>query len=401
MAYFVSPKVLFGQGMLKRLSREIEGKGTKAVIITDKVMAKYAAPLVDIVKAAGYQVDIWDGAEPEPSLEVTITASKALLELNPQLIIGFGGGSALDVAKAAWVFYERPDLAMGEISIVPKTVLNLRKKARFVAVPTTSGTGSEVTWAIILTSKNRKIAFANHEIVPDVALLDPSLTVGMPKALTASTGLDVLGHAFDGYVSRQQTDFTDGLCLQSAKIAFDYLAKACKDGNDIVAREKMQNAATIAGLGFGNGNTSFAHALGHAMGAAFKMPHGRSIGLALPYSLQYVVSHPAIPNAPNPVQRLDTMAKFLGLEEKNDAKRIQKLIQKVRDLAREIGEPLNLKDAGVTDEQFQANFDNLVNLASKDVNLMSCPCECKEEQLRQLFREMWVGRIVGDNIQQF
>lgn len=282
MAYFVSPKVLFGQGMLKRLAREIEGRGSKAVIITDKVMAKFAAPLVEVVKGAGYQVDIWDGAEPEPSLEVTITASKALLNLNPQLVIGFGGGSALDVAKAAWVFYERPDLAIGEISIVPKTALNLRKKARFVAVPTTSGTGSEVTWAIILTSKNRKIAFANHEIVPDVALLDPSLTLGMPKALTASTGLDVLGHALDGYVSRQQTDFTDGLCLQSAKMAFDWLAKACQDGSNIVAREKMQNAATIAGLGFGNGNTSFAHALGHSSAPHSRYPTGAPSALPCP-----------------------------------------------------------------------------------------------------------------------
>ena len=391
MAYFVSPKILFGQGMLKRLSSEIEGKGSKAVIITDKVMAQHTAPLVEVVKGAGYQVDIWDGAEPEPSLEITIMASKALLNLNPQLIIGFGGGSALDVAKAAWVFYERPDLATGEISIVPKTVLNLRQKARFVAVPTTSGTGSDVTWAIILSSKNRKIAFANHEIVPDVTLLDPSLTVGMPKNLTASTGLDVLGHAFDGYVSRQQTDFTDGLCLQSAKLAFDWLAKACQDGTDIIAREKMQNAATVAGLGFGNGNTSFAHALGHAMGAAFKMPHGRSIGLALPYSLEYIASHPAIPNAPNPVERLNTMAKFLDIEASTEAERIRKLIQKVRDLAKEIGEPLSLKEAGITEAQFRAGFDNLVGLASEDVNLLSCPCECKEEQLKQLLQEMWEG----------
>ncbi len=166
MPYFRSPKVLFGRDILRRLGNEIKGRGEKAVIITGKVGAKLCGKLVDEVKNAGYEVKIWDGVEPEPSLEIAHAGGKILLDYEPQLVIGFGGGSAIDTAKAAWLLYERPDLAGTELDKTAgvRAILNLRKKARFMAVPTTSGTGSDVTWAIVLTDtvKNRKIAFANE-----------------------------------------------------------------------------------------------------------------------------------------------------------------------------------------------------------------------------------------------
>jgi alcohol dehydrogenase class IV len=381
--------------MLRRLGIELEGKGNKAVLITDKTMAELSQQLVEVVKGAGYEVKVWDGAEPEPSIEVAQAGSKILLDFEPQLVIGFGGGSAIDTAKAAWLFYERPDLASAESdkAIGPKTKLDLRKKARFMAVPTTSGTGSDATWAIILTdtANHRKIAIANNDIVPDISLLVPEFTVGLPKALTASTGLDVLGHALDGYTARQQTDFSDGLCLQAMKLTFEWLPKACRDGSDLVAREKMQNAATIAGLGFGNSNTSLCHALAHSPGATFGMPHGRAVGIALPYSLEYISSNPPIPNAPDPIQRLNTAARFVGIDARPADEAIKQLIQKIRELQKEIGEPLNLKEAGVTEKQLAEKMDTLVLLAGKDVNILSSPCECKDEQLKQLFQYMWEG----------
>jgi alcohol dehydrogenase class IV len=396
MSYFLSPKkILFGKNMLKRLGAELEGRGNKAALITDKNMVKLSGELVEAVKAAGYEVEIWDGAEPEPSTRGAIEASKVLKEFKPQLVIGFGGGSVLDTAKAAWVLYENEEIAPEEITAVNvKTRLTPQKKARFMTVPTTSGTGSDVTWAIVLSeaAEHRKVGFANTEIVPDITLLVPELTAGMPKALTASTGLDVLGHALDGYTARQQTDFSDGLCLQAMKLAFEWLPRACADGADLTAREKMQNAATIAGLGFGNSNTSLCHALAHTLGATFNIPHGRSVGIALPYSLEYIASNPPIEGAPDPVARLGTAARFVGIEAASDKEAIRKLIQKLRDLAKETGEPLSLKEAGVTEKQMNDNLDMLVALAGKDVNMYSTPCECKDEKLRQLFQDIWAGK---------
>jgi alcohol dehydrogenase class IV len=396
MSYFLSPrKILFGKNMLKRLGAELEGRGNKAVLITDKNMVKFSDELVGAVKVAGYEVKIWDGAEQEPSTVGAIEAGKVLKEFTPQLVIAFGGGSVMDTAKAACVLYENAEVTDNAITTVNvRSKLNWNKKARLLAVPTTSGTGSDVTWAIVLTetASHRKIGFANTEIVPDITLLVPEFTTGMPKALTASTGLDVLGHALDGYTARQQTDFSDGLCLQAMKLAFEWLPKAYANGTDLTAREKMQNAATIAGLGFGNSNTSLCHAVAHTMGAAFSIPHGRSVGIALPYSLEYIISNPAIEGAPDPVERLSTAARFVGIQAGSNKEAAQKLIQKVRTLAQETGEPLSLKETGIDEQKMKKSLDSLVDVAGKDVNMYSSPCECKGDKLRQLFLDIWAGK---------
>lgn len=391
MPYFLSPKVIFGKGALDRLGPEMEGKGSKAALITDNTMVKFSQRLVETVREAGYEVKIWDGALQEPTVDIALEASTFLLDWEPQWVIGFGGGSAMDTAKAAWVLYERPDMA-GK-PILPKAQLNLRQKARFLSVPTTSGTGADVTWVAVLTDKEKqqKRIFAHNDIVPDISVLDPELTAGMPKELTASTGIDVIGHSIDGYTSRQQSDFSDGLCLQAMKMAFEWLPRAYKDGSDPVAREKMQNAATIAGLGFGNSNTGLSHALAHSAGAVFHIPHGRAVGIALPYSLEYIASHPALPGAPDPVERLDTAAGFVGIHAGSPQERIQKFILEIRDLEREIGEPLSLKDAGISENQIEEEMETLVRIAGADPNMYTTPSECNEENLRQLFQDMWKG----------
>ena len=403
MQYFISPKILFGRGALKRLGIEIEGKGSKAVLITDRTMVELSDRLVEVIRDAGYEVKVWDGAEPDPAIEVALAGSKVLLDFNPQLVIGFGGGSAIDTAKAAWVLYERPDLASAELtkSIVPKARLKLRQKAMFLSVPTTSGTGADATWVVVLTdtAKQKKIALAHNDIVPDISLLDPEFTIGMPEALTASTGIDVLGHSVDGYTARQQTDFSDGLCLQAMKLTFEWLPRACRDGNDIIAREKMQNAATIAGLGFGNSNTGLSHALAHSVGALFHIPHGLAVGIALPYSLDYISSNPHLPNAPDPVERLGIAAGFTGIDAKSNQEGAHKFIQKIREMEREIGLSLSLKEAGISEEQMGEEMDSLVSLSKKDPNMFTTPCECKEENLRQLFQDMWEGKEAYFNME--
>jgi alcohol dehydrogenase class IV len=395
MPYFLSPKVIFGKGALKRFSLELEGKGHRAAIITDRTLKEKCNDLVDSIRAAGYEVDIWDGVEADPTLDIALEASRFLLETNPQWVIGFGGGSAIDTAKAAWVLYERPDLAAGDLtkSILPKARLNLRQKARLAAVPTTSGTGADVTWVAVLTDRvmNRKIVFAHNDIVPDLSVLETELTLALPKGLTASTGLDVIAHAVDGYTSRQQSDFSDGLCLQAVKMAMEWLPVVCRDGSNLLAREKMQNAATIAGLGFGNSNTGLSHALGHSAGAVFHLSHGRAIGIALPYSLTYIAANPPIEGAPDPVQRLEILARFIGIDAPSPRESVDKFISQIRSIQKEIGEPLSLMEAGITEAQMNQEIESLVRIAEKDPNMYTTPCVCKGEALRELFETMWRG----------
>jgi alcohol dehydrogenase class IV len=395
MPYFLSPKVIYGKGALKRLSTELEGKGNRAALITDRNLKVKSTELVESIRAAGYEVTIWDGVEADPTLDITLEASRFLLDSNPQWVIGFGGGSAIDTAKAAWVLYERPDLAAGDLtkSILPKAKLNLRQKARFVAVPTTSGTGADVTWVAVLTDRamNRKIIFAHNDIVPDLSVLETNLTLALPRDLTASTGLDVIAHAVDGYTSRQQNDFSDGPCLQAVKMAMDWLPVVCRDGSNFRAREKMQNAATIAGLGFGNSNTGLSHALGHSVGAVFHLPHGRAIGIALPYSLTYIASNPPSEGVPDPVQRLAALARFVGINNPSPSHAVEAFIGRIRSIQKEIGEPLSLRDAGITEDRMMREIETLVRIAEKDPNMYTTPCECKGKALRGLFEIMWQG----------
>jgi len=395
MPYFQSPKIIFGKGAFKRLALELTGKGDRAALITDPIMKEQCTEVIDALSAVGYAITIWDGVEADPTLDIALAASRFLLQSNPQWVIGFGGGSAIDTAKAAWVLYERPDLASGDLtkSILPKAVLNLRQKARFVAIPTTSGTGADVTWVAVLADRamNRKIVFAHNDIVPDLSVLEVGLTLSMPKEVTASTGLDVIAHGVDGYTSRQQNDFSDGPCLQAVKMAVKWLPIVCHDGSNVHAREKMQHAATIAGLGFGNSNTGLSHALGHSAGAVFHLSHGRAIGIALPYSLAYITRHPPIEGTPDPVERLATLAAFVGIHAPSPREAAEVFIDRVRSIQKEIGEPSSLREAGIPEDRMKEEIETLVQIAEKDPNMYTTPCECKGEPLRRLFEEMWRG----------
>jgi acetaldehyde dehydrogenase/alcohol dehydrogenase len=195
----------------------------------------------------------------------------------------------------------------------------------------------------------------------------------------------------DGYTSRQQNDFSDGLCLQAVKMAMDWLPVVCRDGSNIMAREKMQNAATIAGLGFGNSNTGLSHALGHSTGAVFHLSHGRAVSIALPYSLTYIASNPPIEGVPDPVERLAVIARFVGINNPRPRDAVDALISRIRSLQKEIGEPLSLRDAGIAEDRMMGELETLVRIAEKDPNMYTTPCECKGEALRELFEIMWRG----------
>ncbi len=264
-------------------------KDSAPCVISDANLVKLG--MVERIRTAlepsGMDVQVFHDVEPDPSLETVRKGAEFLLQHNPQWIIAVGGGSVLDAAKGMWVLYERPD--MDPSGINPIETLHLRQKARFVAIPTTTGTGSEATWAIVLTdsAERRKLGLGSRETMPDIAILDPELVATLPPRLTADTGLDALTHAVEGYTSSFHNDFCDGLCLQAARLIFEYLPRAVADGSDLEARTHTQNAATIAGLGFGNSMAALAHGMGHALGGVFHVPHGRAVALFLPYTIEF------------------------------------------------------------------------------------------------------------------
>ncbi len=385
MWYFISPKIVFGQGALDELD---ELRGERALIITD-------APLVELglvervvarLERAGFDVHVFDAVEPDPSVQTVLQGAQVAQDVAPDWIVGLGGGSPMDAAKAIWVLYERPDLQPAEIN--PFVELGLRQKARLLTIPTTSGTGAEVTWGIVLTDteEQRKMGLGNRENVADVAIVDPAMAAGMPPQLTADTGLDALSHAVEGYTCTWHTDLTDGLCLQAARDIFRYLPRAVEDGDDMEAREKMHNAATCAGLGFGNAMASMAHAMGHALGATFHLPHGRAVGLCLPYTIEF-----AAREAP---ERFADLAALLGFTDAGGEEAARLLADHIRALIREIGNPTGVAEFGLERQAYQAQVEKMVDDAFNDTQMITAARSPSYDELRRLFLYAYEGQPV-------
>jgi alcohol dehydrogenase class IV len=259
-----------------------------------------------------------------------------------------------------------------------------------MAIPTTSGTGAETTWPVVLTdtAEDCKINLGHPENIPDVAIVDPAFVTHLPQQITADTGMDVLTHAVEGYTSQWRNDFTDGLCLKAVELVFQHLPNACEHGaEDPVAREKMHNAASIAGLGFGNSMAALAHAMGHSLGAVFGVPHGRAVGLFLPYTLEFTVRG----YAPT---RFAEIARFIGLPSADEAEGTASLVKAIRDLARRIGQPTSLQEAGISAEDFSARLPDLVDKALNDSTLLFGVRFPEDEEVERAFRYTFEGKPI-------
>jgi alcohol dehydrogenase class IV len=387
MWFFRSPEIIFGQGALDHLA-EVEGH--RALIITDANIL--ALGFVETVQtrlaAVGIESEVLADIEPNPSLETVRRGAARALAYEPDWIVALGGGSCIDAAKSIWIQYERPDLAPDEVA--PMGRLGLRQKARLISIPTTSGTGAEVTWPMVLTDheEQRKITVGHPENIPDLAIVDSDLVRDLPPQITADTGMDVLTHAIEGYTSRWHNDFADGLCLKAVQMVFDYLPRAYRDGaRDQEAREKMHNAATIAGLGFGNSMAALAHGLGHSLGALLPIPHGRAVGLCLPYTIEFVVRG-------EEATRYAEIARFLGLPAGDEAEASASLAAAIRYLAQRIDQPTSLQGAGVSRQQFEANLSALVTNALCDGSMvvsLRCP---DEEEAERILQYIFEGRSI-------
>ena len=382
---FVSPRIVFGEGALEVLD-ELEGQ--RVLIVTDAMMVQLG--LVDKVKAhldiAGIEVHVFDEVEPDPSVQTVRRGAQVAMEVAPDWIVGLGGGSPLDAAKAIWVLYEQPDMEPAAIN--PIADLVLRQKARLITIPTTSGTGAEATWGIVLTDteEQRKMGLGNRENTADIAIVDPEMAAGMPPQLTADTGLDALTHAVEGYTCTWHTDITDGLCLSAARLIFQYLPLAVADGSDMEARERMHNAATCAGLGFGNALASMAHAMGHVLGAMFHVPHGRAVAIFLPYTIEFA--------AREEPERFAEMAAFIGCSNEGGEKAARSLAGCVRDLCQKVGNPIKVAEAGIERKAYDAHMDKMVDDAFNDTQIITAVRSPSYEELRQLFLYAYDGQPI-------
>lgn len=393
MWYFKSPEVVYGEDALSHL-RQIEGE--RALIVTDATLQRLgvAARIAAELESVGIATRIFAEVEPEPSLQTVQRGAEVAHDFSPDWVIALGGGSPMDAAKAIWALYERPDLDATEIN--PMINLNLRK-ARMIAIPTTAGTGSEATWAMVLTDTEdrRKFSTGSRELVPTIAIVDPSLTQHLPAPITAATGLDALTHAIEGYVCTWRNDFTDPLCLKAAQLALDYLERACKDGaNDQEAREKMGSAATLGGLGFGNANLGLAHAMGHSFGAWFKQPHGKCVALFLPLVMDFSIAG-GVTRYADIVRYRDLVHRSEGACPGDETQYLDELsasrllAEQVRSLARAVGQPLRVCELGISSDDYEAAIEPLCDHAEMDTQFFTAPRIPDRAELETLFRSAY------------
>jgi alcohol dehydrogenase class IV len=387
MWFFKSPEIVFGEESLSYLER-VEGK--RAFIVTDSIIVQlgHAARVRQVLEGAGLQVSVFDKVEPNPSLETVRAGAAAMTEFQPDWIVGLGGGSCMDASKAMWILYERPD--MDPEGINPIEILHLRRKARLIAIPTTSGTGSEATWAVVLTNvaERRKLGLGSREDLPDLAIIDPSFVMAMPPRLTADTGMDALTHAFEGYTCVYRNDFTDGLCLVASQLIFRFLPRAYKDGSDAEARTKMHYAASIAGMGFGNSMASLAHGLGHSLGAVFHVPHGRAVSLFLPYVIEFCVR-----GEPGTTCYAG-LARFLDLPCSTEAEAATSLAQAIRKLEADLDQPATLAACGISRADLDKEMALLVSNTGNDSSTVTSTRIPDDAETRRLCEFAYEGKSI-------
>lgn len=401
----IPPKIYFEPGSLQYLSKL---KGERAFIVTDASMVKLG--LIDKalfhLGKANIKYEIFHDVEPDPSVETVYRGVKAMDKFSPDIIIAFGGGSAIDAAKGMWLFYEHPDtefemLRLKFMDIRKRAVRfpNLGKKAYLVAIPTTAGTGSEITAFAVITDKSKGIKYplADYELTPDIAIIDPELTYTVPKSVTADTGMDVLSHALEAYVSVMASDYTDALALKAIELVFKYLPQAYRNPGDKGAREKMANASTIAGMAFTNAFLGINHSMAHNLGASFHISHGRANAILMPFVIRYNASRPtkfiAYPKYeyPHANERYAELAKHLGLDINTVEGGVASLIEAIRRLMSEIEIPLSLKEAGIKKDDLDRALDYMANNAFADQCTGTNPRMPLVNELKELYLKAYEG----------
>ena len=409
MQWFKVPnKIYFEAGSIAYLEKMPDI--TRAFIVTDKSMKDlgYVDKILYHLRKRNEYVhsQIFSEVESDPSFDTIKKGVEMMNQFKPDVIIALGGGSPIDAAKGMWLFYEHPDadvegLKLKFMDIRKRTYKfpKLGEKAKMVAIPTTSGTGSEVTSFAVITDKNlsKKYPLADYELTPDVAIVDPDLVMSLPKSITADTGMDVLTHAIEAYVSNMASDYTDGLAEKAVELVFKNLRTAWNDGSNKYAREKMHNASTIAGMAFTNAFLGINHSLAHKIGAEFHLPHGRINAILLPYVIKYNASKPtkfvSFPKYEYFIadQKYAELAKKMNFKADTVEEGIESLITEIQKLNADLNIPKSFKEAGIDEEEFMAKVDMLADRAFEDQCTTANPRLPLVTELKQILIDSYYG----------
>ena len=410
MQWFKVPeKIYFEAGSIAYLEKmpNIE----RAFIVTDEGMRKlgYVDKILYHLRKRKNHVhcEIFSEVESDPSFETINKGLEAMDLFKPDVIIALGGGSPIDAAKGMWLFYENPDadpegLKLKFMDIRKRTYKfpKMGSKAKMVAIPTTSGTGSEVTSFAVITDKvkNKKYPLADYELTPDVAIIDPDLVMSLPQSITADTGMDVLTHALEAYVSVMASDYTDGLAEKAVELVYKYLREAYEHGDNKIAREKMHNASTIAGMAFTNAFLGVCHSMAHKIGAEFHLPHGRINAILLPYVVRYNATKPtkfvSWPKYEYYIadKKYAEMAKKIALKADTVEEGVNSLIEEIKNMNKQLNIPKSFKEAGIDETEFLAKVDLLADRAFEDQCTTANPRVPLVSEIKQMLLDSFYGK---------
>lgn len=414
MQWFRVPeRIYFESGSVQYLSKM--PNINRVVIVSDPAMINLGyldKIMYHLHKRSSHTVvEVISDIEPDPSFETVTRGHQIMRQFKPDTIIALGGGSAIDAAKAMWLFYEHPDV---EVEFLKLKFLDIRKrtykypkmgrKARFVAIPTTSGTGSEVTAFAVITDKGEAIKYplADYELTPDVAIIDVDFVMSMPPAVTADTGIDVLTHAIESYVSVMASDYTDALALKAIELVFHYLPRSFTNGSDLEAREKMHNASCLAGMAFTNAFLGINHSLAHKLGGEFHIPHGRANAVLLPYVINYnsrkptkFASWPKYEHFIAP-QKYQQIARHMEFSAENITQGVNSLIENIRALLVKLNIPLTIAECGIDETEFLNKIPFLAEKAFEDQCTITNPRMPLIKELEIIYRTAFYGKTMSE-----
>lgn len=416
MLWFRAPqKVYLKRGCLPAALDELKtvlGK-KKAFIVTDSFLYEngYTKPVTDKLDELGIKHTTFYDVAPDPSLACAREGAKQMRAFGPDCIIAVGGGSAMDAAKIMWVLYEHPeadfmDMAMRFADIRKRvyTFPRMGEKAYFVAIPTTAGTGSEVTPFAVITDESTGIKYplADYELMPNMAIVDADMMMNAPRGLTAASGIDAMTHALEAYVSMMATDYTDSLALGALKIIFEYLPRAYENGaNDPVAREKMANAATMAGMAFANAFLGVCHSMAHKLGAIHHLPHGVANALMINEVIRFNATEVPVKmgtfpqyDHPRTLARYAAVADHLGLKGRTDEEKLENLLKAIDDLKAKVGIKKTIKDYGIDEKTFLDSLDDMAEQAFDDQCTGANPRYPLMSEIRQMYLNAYYGESV-------
>ena len=376
--FAIPPEIQFSENSLEYLS-SLDGK--RAVLVTGGSSMKkfgFLDKAAELLSEANIESKVIDGVEPNPSVKTVEKGKEIMLDFEPDWIIAIGGGSALDAAKIMWAFYEHPELKFEDI-IEVASIPKLRNKAKFIAIPSTSGTASEITAFSVITDTEKKIKYpiVSPEIIPDIAIVDPEIPSTMPSHITANTGMDVMAHAVESFVSTNASDYTDPLAMKAIKLVFDYLPTAVENGDDMEAREKMHNASTMAGMAFSNSSLGIIHSLAHKIGGELHITHGLANAILLPYVIEY--------NYESAENKFSKIEEQLGIDS---------LADEIRKLNKKIAIPSSFKEIDwleVEDEEFDNILSRMSKNALEDPCTLTNPKEPNLADMKKIYKDAYYG----------